>query len=343
MNNVPVTFPGLHLSFPVGQDAFVIGNFAIRWYGILIAVGLLLAMLYGLKRAKDWNISADDLSDVIIFAIIFGIIGARLYYILFDPNRSSDFTSFKDYFEIWNGGLGIYGGIIASFLTAFVVCRIKKISFGAVYDIAALGFLIGQAIGRWGNFFNREAYGAATSLPWRMVVDSTGTGYHPCFFYESMWCILGFVLLHIYSKRRKFNGEIFLLYVMWYGFGRFFIEGLRTDSLYLGTMKVSQVVAMGSFIVALILLIIRRVQVREAKTENDYRSLYDDAAAAVRKADDELKDTYGDEGEEEEDGEAEETAENVEEGTETDHSDTSGTVNDGASSPDDTDEKTEDQ
>ena len=335
MNNVPITFPGLHLSFPVGQDAFTIGNFSIRWYGILIAIGLLLAMMYGLKRSREWNISADDLSDVIIFSIIFGVIGARLYYIIFDPNRSTDFTSFKDYLQIWNGGLGIYGGIIAAFITAFVVCRIKKISFGAVYDIAALGFLIGQAIGRWGNFFNREAYGAATSLPWRMVVNSTGTGYHPCFFYESLWCILGFVLLHIYSKRRKFNGEIFLLYVMWYGFGRFFIEGLRSDSLYLGTMKVSQVVAMGSFLIALILLITRRLQLRETKTEKQYQSLYDDAAAAVRETDEELKDEFGDDEGEEED---EETAENA-----GDRADTPSGADGGDSSPEDTDRKTEDQ
>lgn len=279
---VPIQFPGLHLSFNVGDSVFTIGDFALRWYGVLIAAGLLLAMLYAMKRSAEWNVSVDDLSDVIIFSIIFGIIGARLYYIIFDPNRSTDFTSFVDWVNIRNGGLGIYGGIIASFLTAFVVCRIKKISVGAVYDLAGLGFLIGQAIGRWGNFFNREAYGAATNLPWRMVVDNTGTAYHPCFLYESLWCILGFVLLHIYSKRhRKFNGEIFLMYVMWYGFGRFFIEGLRTDSLYLGTMKVSQVVAMLSFVTALILTIIRRVQLRDQKRGAGYQSLYGDTAKAV--------------------------------------------------------------
>ena len=286
---VPIQFPGLHLSFPVGEDVFTIGNFALRWYGVVIAAGLLLGMLYGMKRAKEWHITVDDLSDIIIFSIIFAIIGARLYYVIFDPSRSTDFTSFFDLVNIRNGGLGIYGGIIAAFLTAFVVCRIKKISVGAVFDLASLGFLIGQAIGRWGNFFNREAYGAATNLPWRMVINETGTGYHPCFLYEALWCLLGFVLLHIYSKRRrKFNGEIFLMYVMWYGFGRFFIEGLRTDSLYLGTMKVSQVVAILSFVTALVLIIVRRVQIRDVKRNADYHSLYADTAQAVEKIDAEI-------------------------------------------------------
>lgn len=297
----PISFPGLGLSFNIQPVAFTIGSLVVSWYGIIIAVGLLLAMIYGLKRASQFKITADDLSDVIIFSIIAGIIGARLYYVLF----FSDGSGLNPYFSnpismlyIWQGGLGIYGGIIAAFLCAFIVCRVKKISVGAVFDIAALGFLIGQAIGRWGNFVNREAFGAQTSLPWRMVVDSTGTGYNPCFLYESLWCILGFVLLHIYSKRRKFNGEVFLIYLMWYGFGRFFIEALRTDSLMLGNLKISQLVAAALFVVAGGIWAYKRSQARSSSQQLDYTPVYEETLAAVDK---DAEEVYTDEDVEEED------------------------------------------
>lgn len=297
----PISFPGLGLSFNIQPVAFTIGSLVVSWYGIIIAAGLLLAMIYGLKRVSQFKITADDLSDVIIFSIIAGIVGARLYYVLF----FSDGSGFNPYFSnpismlyIWQGGLGIYGGIIAAFLCAFIVCRVKKISVGAVFDIAALGFLIGQAIGRWGNFVNREAFGAQTSLPWRMVVDSTGTGYSPCFLYESLWCILGFVLLHIYSKRRKFNGEVFLMYLMWYGFGRFFIEALRTDSLMLGNLKISQLVAATLFVVAGGIWAYKRSQARSSSQQLDYTPVYEETLAA---ADKDAEEVYTDEDVEEED------------------------------------------
>lgn len=292
----PISFPGLNIwNLKIPTDIVTFGNFRITWYGVLIAIGLLLAMVYGMKRTADFKITMDDLTDVLIFSLIFGIIGARIYYIVFDPNRSADFTSFLSLLQIWHGGLGIYGGIIFSFITAFIVCRIKKISVGAIFDIGALGFLIGQAIGRWGNFINQEAYGKVTNLPWGMRIYDyiTANGFvtvHPCFLYESLWCVLGFLLLHNYSKKyRKFNGEIFLMYIMWYGFGRFIIEGLRTDSLMIGaTIKVSQLVAVASFIAALALYLYMRNKTKVNATANGYASVYDDAAKALSEQDAEL-------------------------------------------------------
>ena len=281
-----ISFPGLGLNFTINPVAFTIGSFPINWYGIIIAVGLLLAMLYGMKRSKEFNVSVDNLSDIIIFSIIFGVIGARLYYVLFyidDTGANPYFSNLLSVFDFRSGGLGIYGGIIAAFLTAFVVCRIKKISFGAVADIAGLGFLIGQAIGRWGNFVNQEAYGSTTSMPWGMLVSGSSTPVHPCFLYESLWCVLGFAILHIYSKRRKFNGEIFLMYIAWYSFGRFFIEGLRSDSLMLGNLKVSQLIAAIFFIAACVLLVYKRVKIKEHVEQEtaEYNSLFEDASKAV--------------------------------------------------------------
>jgi phosphatidylglycerol:prolipoprotein diacylglycerol transferase len=310
-----ISFPGLNLwDLPVPINVFQIGSFRVTWYGVLIAAGLLLAMLYGMKRAKDFNITVDDLTDVLIFSLIFAIIGARLYYVVFDPHRATNYTSFLSVVSIWNGGLGIYGGIIFAFITAFIVCKIKKISSGAMFDIAALGFLIGQAIGRWGNFFNQEAYGAPTKLPWGMKIYDYITAnafvtVHPCFLYESLWCVLGFILLHNYSKKyRKFNGEIFLMYVMWYGFGRFFIEGLRTDSLLIGaTIKVSQLVAVVSFIAALVLYIIKRNNLRINGSADEYTSVYDEAAKALIEQDSEIEERQhsGLDSEDEDDGEEE--------------------------------------
>lgn len=293
----PISFPGLGLNFSVNRVAFSIGNFSVAWYGIIIAAGLLLALIYGMKVAKRYNISVDDLSDVVIFSIIFGIIGARLYYCLFYVDAYGSNPYFSDPLSmlyIWKGGLGIYGGVIASFITAFVVCKIKKISCGAMFDIASLGFLIGQAVGRWGNFINQEAYGSTTNLPWRMVISAEADPVHPCFIYESLWCILGFVLLHIYSKHRKFNGEIFLMYIAWYAFGRFFIEGLRTDSLMLGNLKVSQVVAVVLFVAAIALIVVKRRQYDNKKQEDtaEYQSLFDDTAKAVEKETAEAAEEY---------------------------------------------------
>ncbi len=291
----PISFPGLGINnIHINPTAFKIGSWPIAWYGIIIAVGLLLAMVYGMRRAPSFGISVDDLSDVIIFGIIFGIIGARLYYVLFyvDPLTGTDpyFSAPLTMLTVWKGGLGIYGGIIGAFASALVVCKVKKISTGAVFDIAALGFAIGQGIGRWGNFINQEAYGGQTSLPWGMkLYDSVAGQYitvHPCFFYESLWCLLGFALLHTYSKKhRRFNGEIFLMYTAWYAFGRFFIEWLRSDSLMLGNLKISMLVATVLFIASVSLLLYKRSTLKGVvEGAGGYHPLFEDASKAIAEA-----------------------------------------------------------
>lgn len=220
-------------------------SLSIRFYGIIIAVGMLLAVIYGCKRCKQFGISVDDLTDAVLALIPTAIIGARLYYCIFQWDQyKNDLISVL---YIWEGGLAIYGGVIAAMLGAFIFCRIKKIKPLALLDLIALGLLIGQAIGRWGNFFNREAFGSETSGFWAMGLYNDKTGgweyYHPTFFYESVWNAIGFVLLHFLSKKRKYDGQIVLGYVAWYGLGRAVIEGLRADSLYLDaaqTIRVSQ-------------------------------------------------------------------------------------------------------
>lgn len=281
-----VSFPALHLYFTIRREAFTIGNFAVYWYGIIIAAGMLIALVYGLKNAKRFNVSADNLSDVVIFGIIFGIIGARLYYVLFfrEPDGSNPyFANPSLMISIRDGGLGFYGGVIGALISSIVVCKKKKISTGAVFDIAGLGLLIGQGIGRWGNFINCEAYGSTTNLPWGMLIGNMDKPVHPCFLYEFLWCLLGFIILHNYSKHRKFNGEIFLMYVAWNTCGRFFIEGLRSDSLMIGNIKVSQLVAVVAFSAAIAVIVYKRKKVAVARNAAvaGYDPLFADASKAV--------------------------------------------------------------
>lgn len=284
---VPVSFPGLgHLSLWVHRVAFSIGPISVHWYGVIIAVGLVLALLYGARRSKEFGVTVDDLTDVVLWSVIFGIIGARIYYVLFySTSGDASFNYFAnpaDILKIWDGGLAIYGGIIGAFCTALVVCHIKKLNPLPFFDLAGLGFLIGQGIGRWGNFINREAYGSQTNLPWRMVVDSTGVGYHPCFLYESLWCLLGFLLLHLYSKRRKFRGELFLMYAAWYSLGRFFIEGLRTDSLMIGpVLRVSQLLSVLVFLgaVGTLAVVYYRRHAAAVEDAKPFEPLYADTIA----------------------------------------------------------------
>jgi phosphatidylglycerol---prolipoprotein diacylglyceryl transferase len=259
MGNSNISFPGLGLNFNINPIAFSILGKAIHWYGIIIACGLLLAVLYTSKRSKEYNVKSDDLLNLLLLAVPIAIIGARAYYVIFnfEPYRNN----LWGVFAIWNGGLAIYGGIIAGAITAIVYARIKKIKIGDLFDLCSFGLLIGQAIGRYGNFVNREAFGGPTDLPWRMVID-TGAGIqavHPTFFYESTWNIVGFIVLHFYSKHRKFSGEIFLLYAAWYGLGRGFVEGLRTDSLYLLStgIRVSQVLGFTVCLASIVFLIVK--------------------------------------------------------------------------------------
>lgn len=272
-----IEFPNLFSgSIAVNRVAFNLFGMDVYWYGIIIALGVILAFIYAMKRTKQFGLIGDHVFDVVFVAIIFGFIGARAYYCIF-------INAEINFFDLRHGGLAIYGGIIGAALSAAVMCVIRKVKLPALFDLGGLGLLIGQGIGRWGNFVNQEAYGAPTAgtLPWGMTgtiiiddplvvamqnqLDKAGEGVyalvHPCFLYESLLCFVGFILLHIWSKKlRTFDGEIFLLYVMWYGTGRALIEGLRTDSLMLGDIRVSQLVGIVSAVVALVLLIVFKIK-----------------------------------------------------------------------------------
>lgn len=248
-----VGFPGLGIpEFHMNGTLFSIGNFSIHWYGVIIALGFLVAALYVCKRAPQFGYTADDLIDMLIFAVPAAIIGARLYYVVLDWDRyKSDLLSIL---RIWDGGIAIYGAVIFAVITCVIFCRVKRIHAGAMLDLGALGLLIGQAIGRWGNFVNVEVFGTETTVPWRMSVN--GYDVHPLFLYESLWNLLGFVLLHFLSKRRKFNGQVMLMYIAWYGLGRGFLEGMRDDmyALMIGPMRASQLLGYASCVIALALL-----------------------------------------------------------------------------------------
>ncbi|MGI6255206.1 MAG: prolipoprotein diacylglyceryl transferase [Acutalibacter sp.] len=256
-----ITFPKLGLEFTVNTVAFSIGSFHVYWYGIIIAVGFLLALAYASISCKKMNIDINRLFDVVIVGLIAGVIFARLFYVVFYPGDKY-LKNPMEIFRIHDGGLAIYGGLIGAVVFGSLMAKIRKLKVAAVLDISSLGFLIGQAVGRWGNFVNQEAFGSATDLPWGMHSDNTAAvvegNVHPCFLYESLLCLLGFVLLHFFTRKlRRYDGQTFLLYIVWYGACRFLIEGLRTDSLIIpGTaLRVSQVIAGVCVLVGIILLV----------------------------------------------------------------------------------------
>jgi len=280
-----VSFPGLGLEFRLNRVAFSLLGKDIYWYGIIITCGLLLAVAYGYWKAPKYQLDREKIIDMLFFAIPLCIIGARAYYVIFNPSICLDEdASFSLYraIAVWDGGLAIYGAILVAIVTVLVYCRIRKQNFWDYADLGSLGVMIGQLVGRWGNFVNVEAYGGQTTLPWRMTSVSIANdlwrdgyittseeyqqvlegivGVHPTFFYESMWNLLGFIILALLARRgRRVRGQTFAGYLIWYGLGRAIIEGLRTDSLYLfGTgIRVSQVVGIISVIVGVIMLIIR--------------------------------------------------------------------------------------
>ena len=254
----PITFPGLGLE--MNPPSYIeIGTFKIHFYGMIIAFGLMLAVFYGLRRCKQFGIKSDDLLDGVLWIVPFAIICARAYYVIFEWDQYAADPISALY--IWKGGLAIYGGVIGAAIGIIVFTKVKKISTGAIFDLVGLGFLIGQSIGRWGNFFNREAFGAQTDIFIRMGLTNPVTGvveyWHPTFLYESLWNAVGFVLLHFLSKKRQYDGQIALGYVAWYGLGRALIEGLRTDSLWWGPFRVSQLLAAVSCIAAVAVLLIQ--------------------------------------------------------------------------------------
>ncbi len=259
-----VSFPALGLDFTINEVAFSIGTYEIRWYAILIATGFLLAFFYAMHRAPYFGVNADKLFDCVIVGFFTAIIGARLYYVIFSWEDYKD--NLISILYIHKGGLAIYGGLIGALIGGCTMAKIRKVNIPGTLDLVALGFLIGQGLGRWGNFMNQEAFGTETTLPWGMLSDATGgKTVHPCFLYESLWCLLGFVLLHFFSKKlQRYRGQVFILYLVWYGFERTVVEGLRTDSLYLPfsiggyTPRVSQALSFALVITGIILLIIFR-------------------------------------------------------------------------------------
>ena len=265
MENV-ITIFGITLTInPVAFTIPIGAGWPIYWYGILIGAGCLLALIYGMVYASRFDIDKDRMLDVVLVTIPVAILCARAYYCIFDNVSGTKITSVKEFFGFGEtggfSGLAIYGGIIGAFLCGAIMCKLRKVKILDMFDLAAIGFLIGQAIGRWGNFTNQEAYGTFTGSSWwgmesNITKIEMGNGLvHPCFLYESLWCIIGFIILHNISKKRKFSGQIFLMYGAWYGLGRFFIEGIRTDSLTLGQIRISQMVAIVAFIACTALLI----------------------------------------------------------------------------------------
>ena len=248
-----ISFPNLGISLNPSRVAFSLFGKEIYWYGIIIALGFGLAVIYAMRRVREFGLTQDDILDFIFVAVPAAVICARLYYCIFEWNQYKDNPISVLY--IWEGGIAIYGAVIGAVIAAVLFSKIKKIPLLPLMDIGGLGLLIGQMIGRWGNFINREAYGSVTDTFFKMGLEGangTVVYYHPTFLYESVWNLIGFVFLHFLSKKRRFDGQIFACYVAWYGLGRAWIEGLRTDSLYIGQggIRVSQLLAVISLVLA---------------------------------------------------------------------------------------------
>ena len=340
-----IQFPELGWKFHIDPTAFTVFGFQIQWYGIIITIGLILALIYVLPRMKRFGLDADRAIDVIIGGVIGGIVGARIYYVLM---RWDEYKwDWKAIINTRNGGLAIFGGIIGGILIGYIIARIRKVKALPMLDVVSLGFLIGQGIGRWGNFVNQEAFGTNTDsflgmtggTIQRTIADGMsmdGDMYknglemlwekpvHPCFLYESIWCLLGFVILAFWSKRRKYDGQIFLMYLTWYGAERFLVEGIRTDSLMLGNIRISQALAAVIFVASVILQIvffIRRKRDPEsfvlyANTEESHRLIEEsrrkrmglskeDAKAGADSEDDDDLDIFNDDDDDFDDDELE--------------------------------------
>lgn len=279
-----VKFTGLDKIFNIRSTAFIIELFGkqveVKWYGIIIAFGFTLAVLFGGRMAYKWKMDINKMLDVLIYGTFCGIIGARLYYVF---SKWDDFHSLKEIFNIRGGGLAIYGGLIGGLVAAYLVCKIEKLNFYNLLDMAGMSFLIGQGIGRWGNFMNQEAFGTNTTLPWGMwsqkiantllhdqaslqakgITVDPMQAVHPTFLYESIWCLAGFGILYLICRKyRKFSGQIFICYGIWYGTGRFIFEGLRTDSLYLGStgIRTSQLLSAVLVLACVALLVTKLIK-----------------------------------------------------------------------------------
>lgn len=290
-----VTFPNLGLTFKF-HNTISIGSLTISYYGILIAIGMTLALVYAFRQFRKVGVDPDRAIDCVLVGTVGSVIFARLYYVAFQwEYYGLDFSSWEAFgnsllhiINIREGGLAIYGAIIGALAFGLLTAKIRKVRMLPLLDVTGVGFLIGQCIGRWGNFFNVEAFGSNTQLPWAMggpkiasyLMHNTeqlqalgievlpAAPVHPCFLYESLWCLIGFILLSRYMKHRRFDGEVFLFYLAFYGAGRFVIEGLRTDSLMLGQLRVSQALAVILTVVSLVLVFIIRARIRSNHDEN---------------------------------------------------------------------------
>lgn len=249
-----VSIFGLELN--IDSVAFHLGSKPIYWYGIIIAIALLSGYFISSYIAPKSGLTRDSILDVVLYGTPSAIICARLYYVIFSLSDYKDNP--MKIFAIWEGGIAIYGAIIGAALAAYIYSRIKKLDWKNVFDVSIIGVILGQAIGRWGNFFNKEAYGTQTALPWKMGLYEQGelVYVHPTFLYESLWNLIGLLVLLYINKNKKFNGQTFYSYLVWYGIGRFFIEGLRTDSLYLGAFRVSQLLALVTAVIGIVLIVI---------------------------------------------------------------------------------------
>jgi phosphatidylglycerol:prolipoprotein diacylglycerol transferase len=296
-----VSFPGLGLTINVKDIAFRVFGWPIHWYGIIIAAGFLLAVMYCSRKADIYGIEQDDIVDLLLYAVPLCIIGARFYYIIFYLDLFRDGEGkleFGKMVRIWDGGLAIYGAVIMAIIVALIFCKRRGIRFLSLADLGVFGLLIGQSVGRWGNFVNVEAYGGLTDLPWRMGIYDTVDGVyqymevHPTFLYESLWNLAGFLLLaFVIAKHRKFDGQLFWSYLAWYGLGRAWIEGLRTDSLYFFStgLRVSQILAIVSCLAAVVVLIVQLCRPHDPKElwgrQVAARKMAAETPTAVRKED----------------------------------------------------------
>ena len=289
-----VQFPGLGLSFEINRVALSIGGFNIYWYGVCIAFGICLALVFAFRHSIEFGVDPDSMVDVILIGIVLGIVSARAYYVAMAPFK---YESIWEMIAIRDGGLAIYGGIIGGFLFGGLACKWRGVPVLPMFDLTAMGFLLGQGCGRWGNFFNQEAFGCNTDSLFGMsggriqewITDQySSTTYfanfgttldasqpvHPCFLYESLWCLLGFVLLAIFAKKiRRYDGQIFLIYICWYGAERAVVESLRTDSLVIGNVRVSQILAITCVVISIILQIAIGTKVKRMGV--DYRMYKD--------------------------------------------------------------------
>ena len=261
-----ISFPSLGIE--VNPPRFLeIGSLTVYYYGIIIGLGLLLAVWYCCKRSKEFGLTEDHVLDGLILVLPIAIVCARAYYCIFAWDEFADDPISVLY--IWNGGIAIYGGVLGAVFGMWIFSKWKKLKLAAVLDLILLGFLIGQSIGRWGNFMNREAFGAETESFLRMGLTNKYTGaityFHPTFLYESVWNAIGFVILHFASQKRKYDGQVALWYAAWYGLGRTMIEGLRMDSLYWGPFRVSQWLAAISCVAAVAVLIYNSLRQHDPK------------------------------------------------------------------------------